>query len=94
LINNCNADIILPVAGNAGKGSLYAAKDNKKWGIGVDTDQYYSLPEVGNILLTSCTKSLETTVYSVAKTYLQNPVLQQVHLPEYFQMKELQWLLS
>lgn len=75
LIKNCNADIILPVAGNAGKGSLYAAKDNQKWGVGVDTDQYYSLPEIGDILLTSCMKSLETTVFSVAKTYLQNPVV-------------------
>lgn len=75
LIKKCSADIILPVAGNAGKGSLYAAKDNQKWGIGVDTDQFYTLPELTDILLTSCVKSLENAVYEVAESYLQNPVV-------------------
>jgi len=75
LIKNSSADVILPVAGNAGNGALYAAKDNGKWAIGVDADQYYSLPEVKDILLSSCVKSLESTISKVAIAYLENPVI-------------------
>jgi len=75
LIKNGNADVILPVAGNAGNGALYAAKDNGKWAIGVDADQYYSLPEVKDILLSSCVKSLESTISKVAIAYIENPVI-------------------
>jgi len=75
LINKCSADVIIPVAGKAGIGALSATKTNNKWAIGVDVDQYYSLPDVRDILLSSCTKRLDTTIYSVATTFLDNPVI-------------------
>lgn len=75
LINNAGADVILPVAGAAGNGSVYAAKANNKWAIGTDDDQYYSLPDLSDIFLSSCMKQLDTTIYSVATTFINNPVI-------------------
>jgi basic membrane protein A and related proteins len=75
LINNHSADVILPVAGAAGNGALYATKANSKWAIGVDADQYYSLPDISGILLSSCTKNLKTTIYAVATSFINNPAI-------------------
>lgn len=66
LIKLAGVDVIMPAAGYSGNGCLVAAKDNAKWGIGVDVDQYYSLPEVSGILLSSCIKRLDNAIYSVA----------------------------
>jgi basic membrane protein A and related proteins len=75
LIKECSADVILPVAGAASNGSVYAAKDNRKWAIGTDADQFYSMPGVADIMLSSCMKRTDTTIYSVATTFLDNPVI-------------------
>jgi basic membrane protein A and related proteins len=75
LITNCNVDVILPVAGAAGNGALYAAKANNKWAVGVDADQYYSLPDIAGILISSCLKQLDTTICSVATAFVSNPVI-------------------
>jgi len=75
LITVSSADVIIPVAGAAGNGALYAAKANNKWAIGVDADQFYSLPDLSSILLSSCVKSLENTVYNVASTFIANPIM-------------------
>ena len=81
LVNQQGADVIVVLAGNAGSGSLRAAKDNGKWGIGIDVDQYYSLPDVSDILLSSCIKRLDTTIYTVTTQYLSGQVdVEKVHV--------------
>ena len=52
------AEVIFACAGKTGNGALYQAKIAGKSAIGVDTDQFLTIPDVGNILLTSCMKNL------------------------------------
>lgn len=59
------AEVIFPFAGKTGNGALYKIKEKGKWGIGVDFDQYVSIPEVGDILLTSCLKRMDNAVYNI-----------------------------
>ena len=61
-------DVIFGVGGKTGNGGLAAAKENGKWGIGVDVDQYYTLPNEKDILITSCMKRLDNAVFSVVKS--------------------------
>ena len=58
-------DVIFPFAGKTGNGALYKIKEKEKWGIGVDFDQYVSIPEVSGILLTSCLKKMNNSVYNI-----------------------------
>jgi basic membrane protein A len=61
------ADVVFQVAGGCGLGALQGAKEQKKWGIGVDTDQGF----LGNHVLTSATKKVDVGVFStiqLAKT--------------------------
>jgi basic membrane protein A len=64
-----NAAVIFACAGATGNGALYKAKEAGKWGIGVDVDQYYSIPSVGPVLLSSCMKKLDNIVYQVLENY-------------------------
>ncbi|MFA6126715.1 MAG: BMP family ABC transporter substrate-binding protein [Bacteroidales bacterium] len=64
-----NASVIFAFAGKTGNGALYKVKEAGKWAIGVDVDQYISIPEVGPVLLTSCVKLLNSTVYSILVSY-------------------------
>ena len=63
------ADIIFPVAGPVGLGSASAiqARGEGYMMIGVDTDQYVSATEFGNIMLSSVLKHLELSVLDAAK---------------------------
>jgi len=61
-------DIIFGVGGKTGNGGLTAAKERGKWGIGVDVDQYNTLPNEKDILITSCMKRLDNAVYAVVKS--------------------------
>ncbi len=59
------ADIIVPVAGPVGLGAaaaVEAAKDQGVMLIGVDTDQFVSAPEYGNVTLTSIIKRIDNAV--------------------------------
>ncbi len=58
-------DVIFGVGGKTGNGGLAAAKERGKWGIGVDVDQYNTLPNEKDILLTSVMKRLDNAVYTV-----------------------------
>jgi len=60
-------DVIFGVGGKTGNGGLAAAKENGKWGVGVDVDQYFTLPNEKDILITSCMKRLDNAVYGVAE---------------------------
>jgi len=54
-----DADVVFQVAGGCGLGALQAAKEAKKFGIGVDNDQGF----LGNHVLTSATKKVNVGVY-------------------------------
>ncbi len=58
-------DVIFGVGGATGNGALAAAKERSKWGIGVEVDQYFTLPNEKDILLTSCLKRLDNAVFEV-----------------------------
>jgi basic membrane protein A len=60
-------DVILVVGGESGNGALAAAKERGKWGVGVDMDQYYTLPNERDILLTSAMKRGDTAVQEAVK---------------------------
>ncbi|MFC2101470.1 BMP family ABC transporter substrate-binding protein [Bacteroidota bacterium] len=63
------AEVIFAFAGKAGNGALAQTKFSGKWGIGMDSDQYISYPEVQDILLTSCLKNLGNMVYQQLVNY-------------------------
>jgi basic membrane protein A len=65
-------DVIFGIGGKTGNGGLAAAKERGKWGIGVDVDQYFTLPNEQDILLTSAIKRLDNAVYSVVEDTLND----------------------
>jgi basic membrane protein A len=65
-------DVIFGVGGKTGNGGLTAAKERGKWGVGVDVDQYFTLPNEKDILITSCMKRLDNAVYSVVENTTKN----------------------
>ena len=60
------ADIIYSAAGGTGNGAIEAAKEQKKWAIGVDMDQNALAPE--NVL-TSALKRVDVAIYDVSKKF-------------------------
>ena len=56
------ADIVHPVAGGTGNGSIKAMLAAGKWAIGVDSDQALSLPEYSKAILTSVEKRIDVAV--------------------------------
>ena len=65
-------DVIFGVGGKTGNGGLAAAKERGKWGVGVDVDQYFTLPNEKDILITSCVKRLDNAVFSVVDSSLHD----------------------
>jgi len=65
-----NADVIFAAGGQTGNGGLLAiaSKGGAVLGIGVDTDQYLSLPEAKSILVSSAMKLITPGVYSIVKS--------------------------
>jgi basic membrane protein A len=61
-------DVIFGVGGKTGNGGLTAAKERGKWGVGVDVDQYFTLPNEKDILITSCMKRLDNAVFAVVES--------------------------
>ena len=64
-----NASVIFAFAYKTGNGALYKVKEAGKWAIGVDVDQYYSTPDLGPVLLTSCMKELGIMTYTILGNY-------------------------
>ena len=58
-------DIVHPVSGSTGNGTLKAMLAAGKWGIGVDTDQAISLAEYAAAILTSAQKAIDISVLDV-----------------------------
>jgi basic membrane protein A len=63
------ADVIFQVAGLTGAGALRAACSAKIYGIGVDVDQYLSLPDSKGCIITSAEKRLQTAVRDGIKRF-------------------------
>jgi basic membrane protein A and related proteins len=57
------ADVLFQVAGGCGLGTLKAADEAGKWGIGVDKDQYNDAKRV----LTSAFKRVDSGIYAIAQ---------------------------
>lgn len=53
------AQVVYTPAGITGNGALYKVHELGKTGVGVDTDQYNTLPEVSSIMLTSVVKHID-----------------------------------
>ena len=66
---NQGADVIFQVAGLTGAGALRAACSAKVWGIGVDVDQYNSLPDAKSCIVTSAEKHLQSAVNDALKRW-------------------------
>jgi basic membrane protein A and related proteins len=63
------ADIVFPVAGGTGVGSIQAAKSAGVFAIGVDADQNYLAPQT---VLTSALKGVDTSTYDIIKQAKNN----------------------
>jgi basic membrane protein A and related proteins len=63
------ADVIFQVAGLTGAGALRAACSAKIYGIGVDVDQYQSLPDAKGCIITSAEKHLQVAVRDAIKRF-------------------------
>ena len=66
------ADVIFGVGSISGNGGIAAAKEHGKWAIGVDTDQYNTLVDQQDILLTSCLKRMDRAVNQVVAAAIDN----------------------
>jgi basic membrane protein A len=62
-------DVIFQVAGLTGAGALRAACTAKIWGIGVDVDQYQSLPDAKQCIVTSAEKHLQVAAREAIKRF-------------------------
>jgi len=61
------ADVVFGAGGKTGNGALLAANEKGVLAIGVDTDQYYTLPEVKKVLVSSAMKMIDTAVFLAIK---------------------------
>ncbi|MGB9299139.1 MAG: BMP family ABC transporter substrate-binding protein, partial [Anaerolineae bacterium] len=57
------ADVIYGIGGKTGNGGITAAKERGLWAVGVDVDQYNTLPNEKDILITSTIKRLDNAVF-------------------------------
>lgn len=62
LINE-GASVVFACAAKTGNGALYKAMDAGVQAIGVDVDQYNTIPLAGSVLLTSCIKHMDIVVF-------------------------------
>jgi basic membrane protein A len=62
------SDVVFAAAGGCGLGALQGAKEQGKWGIGVDNDQSF----LGSHILTSATKKVNLAVYRTIEQLQEN----------------------
>ena len=66
---NSGVDVIFHAAGGVGLGVFDAAKEMKKFAIGVDSDQAAMLPDFKDVILVSMMKQVDVAVYEATKEY-------------------------
>jgi len=60
-------DVIFGAGGKTGNGALLGAAEKGVYAIGVDTDQYYTVPEAQKVLLSSAMKQLTPGTFDLIK---------------------------
>jgi len=65
------ADIFIPVGGLIGSPGFDVARERGGWGIWVDVDGYYLLPEARDVLLTSVMKKMDSSCYDVIEATME-----------------------
>jgi basic membrane protein A len=60
-------DVIFGAGGKTGNGAVTAAAEKGVYAIGVDTDQYFTLPEAQKMLLSSAMKMLTPGTFDLIK---------------------------
>ncbi|WP_394823920.1 BMP family ABC transporter substrate-binding protein [Pendulispora albinea] len=60
-------DIVFGGGGKTGNGALIGAAAKNVYAVGVDTDQYFTVPEAQKVLLSSAMKLLDEGVYDLLK---------------------------
>ena len=68
------ADIIFAAAGSTGNGTAKACQDNKALFIGVDADQFNTIPGIGDTILTSAIKRVDNAVFMTVKEAVDGTV--------------------
>lgn len=66
------ADILLAVGGTTGDGALTAASTRGKPGVGMDVDQFESLVDLQNALVTSNVKYIEQAIFEVVEQTIED----------------------
>ncbi len=61
------ADIVFAAAGQTGLGTAKACQENKALFIGVDSDQFLTIPAIGDTILTSAVKKIDVAVFETIK---------------------------
>ena len=61
------ADIIFAAAGQTGLGTAQACQDGKALFIGVDSDQFLTIPAIGDTIITSAIKKIDVAVFETIK---------------------------
>jgi len=61
------ADVIFGAGGKTGNGALLGAAEKKVYCIGVDTDQYFTVPEAKSCLISSAMKLLTPSTFDMIK---------------------------
>ncbi|SKA93547.1 nucleoside-binding protein [Caloramator quimbayensis] len=69
---NSGCDVIYHAAGGVGLGVFNAAKEMKKWAIGVDSDQALTVPDAKDVILCSMLKRVDVGTYSASKDTIEN----------------------
>ncbi len=64
------ADVIFAAAGQSGLGAIKACQERGALFIGVDADQFQTVPGSGDVMLTSAVKRLDVAVYNTVKSIL------------------------
>jgi basic membrane protein A len=61
------ADIVFAAAGQTGLGTFKACAENKALFIGVDADQFETIPNAGDTIITSAVKRVDNAVFDTVK---------------------------
>ena len=61
------ADIVFAAAGQTGLGTAAACKDGNALFIGVDSDQFLTIPAIGDTIITSAIKKIDVAVFETIK---------------------------
>ncbi len=60
-------DVVFGAGGKTGNGALLGAAERGVYAIGVDTDQYFTVPEAQKVMLSSAMKLLDVGVFDLIK---------------------------